>query len=190
VGEYWHPGAIQRVLVGDLDNEGGDEVYLGAINNPGEGLGHAALAKLKLPFKTAPVQAAERGERFPAVTGGGEDAYVLFPTSDVNTALGQLPMLGGMTLERNARIELVTMVPENGGIVYLLDPWLKVVEYRFSDNFRPLHNRLNLEGLLDHTLGREETETLGRVVPFRAAPDGNSPELRRVWVERPVTRAK
>jgi len=65
--------------------------------------------------------------------------------------------------------------------VYYLDFDLNVLEYRFSDNLTALHRRLFLEHLLDHSLTSHEMQSLGNVVKFAAAPDGNSPALERSW---------
>lgn len=56
-----------------------------------------------------------------------------------------------------------------------------MIEYRFSDNLTALHQRFFLQHVLDHALTAEETGQLGHVVRFAAAPDGNSPALRRFW---------
>jgi hypothetical protein len=81
----------------------------------------------------------------------------------------------------DGRITVETPLPEGGGIVYDLDFHLRVLDYRFSDNFKSLHQRLFVQHLLDHPLSGEETRSLGKVVAFAAAPDGNSPELKRFW---------
>jgi hypothetical protein len=58
---------------------------------------------------------------------------------------------------------------------------LKLLDYRISDNFPLLHRRFQFEGELDHALSPAETASLGEVVRFPAAPNGNSPELKRFW---------
>jgi hypothetical protein len=44
-----------------------------------------------------------------------------------------------------------------------------------------MHERYHRQGLLDHPLSARERTALCQVAPFTAAPDGNSPELRRFW---------
>jgi hypothetical protein len=180
VETYWHPGAIYHCRLADIDRDGVDEVVFGAINNPGEGLGHAALGVLKLPFSKAPRRKPAPGDPFRALTGGGELAYFLFPLSDVSLAMGLLPIPVDLSIRHNG-IDFEVPTPESGGIVYSLDYNLRLRECRFSDNFAPLHNRLFHERLLDHALGVKETASLSKPIPFAAAPDGNHPQLKRLW---------
>ena len=181
VEEYWHPGSIYEMALMDVDHDGEDEVLLGAINNPGEGLGHAALAVLDIPFSKAPRRPAIPGDQFPPATGGGELAYVLFPLPDVCRVMGHLPIISRFAVDQNRRIVVQTPLVDYGGIVYYLDSDLKVLEYRASDNFAAMHERYYRQHLLEHRLTVEETASLGRVVAFASAPNGNSPELERFW---------
>jgi hypothetical protein len=177
VEEYWHPGWIYHCVIRDLDHDGQHEVLFGAINNPGEGLGHAALLALRIPFSAGP-------RRIPvanSLAGGGELSYVLFPLPDVAKVLGVLPMMVRLSVDASQRILVETPLPEGGGMVYYLDRDFHVLEYHFSDNFAPLHNRLFRQHLLDHPLTDRETSALGRVATFPTAPDGNSPAIQRFW---------
>lgn len=181
VEEYWHPGAIYECVLHDLDHDGQDEVILGAINNPGEGLGHAAVAVLDLPFSAAPHSPVPADSPLPPLTGGGERAYRLFPLPDINRVAGWLPRLARLAVDPHGRILVETTAPESSAIVYYLDSSLNVLEFRFSDNFAAVHERYHRQQLLDHSLSATETALLGKPVAFPAAPDGNSPELARFW---------
>jgi len=176
--EYWHPGAIYDCLLHDLDHDGQDEVLLGAINNPGEGLGHAALAVLKLPFSDAPRHTAPAGDPLPPATGGGELAYRLFPLPDTSRAAGLLPRMARLAVDAHERILVETVAPESSAIVYYLDLNLNVVEFRLSDNFAAVLERYYRQHLLDHHFSAAEVALLGKVVALPAAPDGNSPSCR------------
>ena len=180
VEEYWHPGAIYYCAVHHGNGDGDAEAVFAGINNPGQGLGHPAVGVLALPFSKAPKHAFADGDPLGPLTGGGELFYALFPTPDMNIAMGILPAPTNFKVDRN-RIVTETPLPEAGGIVYALDFELNVIEYRFSDNLTALHQRFFLQHLLDHALTAEETAQLGHVVRFAAAPDGNSPALRRFW---------
>jgi hypothetical protein len=179
VEEYWHPGAIYYCVLADIDGDGEEEAVFAAINNPGQGIGHAAVGVLKLPFSRAPKPSAAN-DAFPPVTGGGELAYVLLPTPDVNEALSLLPIVSGLRVDRG-RVFVETPLPETGGIVYYLDFKLRVIEHRFSDGFAALHERLFVQHLLDHHLSPREANALGTAIAFPWAPDGNSPGLKQLW---------
>jgi hypothetical protein len=179
VEEYWHPGSIYYYALHDMDGDGGDELAFGAINNPGQGLGHAAVGVLKLPFSGTPRRDA--GLRDPPLTGGGEWAYTLLPLPDTCRVQGQLPIMQDLTFDALGRLRVQVPAPEAGGIVYYLDRRLRVLEYRLTDNFPAVHDRLYRAGHLDHPLTAAEVEELGKLVPFPAAPDGNSPDIRKLW---------
>ena len=179
VEEYWHPGAVHFCAIRDLDGDGSDEVLLGAINNPGDGVGHAGLAVLTLPLSRA--RRLPPDPRFPPVTGGGEAAYALFPFSDVLRATGLFPLLADLHVDSAGRIIVQARLPENSGVVYALDRQLNVLECRLSDNIAPIHDRLFRQRLVDHAFSPRESAALCRVARFNAAPDGNSPALAALW---------
>jgi hypothetical protein len=180
IEEYWHPGSIYYAALRDVDGDGKDELVFGAINNPGDGMGHPGVGILKIPFSAAPRPQFAHDDPLRPVTGGGELAYALFPLPDVSKAMGMLPIFTSFEVG-DRRITVETPLPEVAGIVYSLDFHLKLLEYRFSDNFKSLHQRMFVGHLLDHSLSGEESQSLGKVVTFAAAPDGNSPELKRFW---------
>jgi hypothetical protein len=179
--EYWHPGAIHFAFLRDIDQDGADELVFAGINNPGEGLGHAALGILKLPFSKAPRAKFADSDPLRPLTGGGELDYVLFPLPDVARVGGILPIPVDVNSVGNDRILVETHLPEIGGMVYYVDFHLNVLEYRSSDNFAPLHQRYFREHLLDHSLTPAEIDSLGKVIHFRAAPNANLPEVNRLW---------
>ena len=179
--EYWHPGSIYHLAFEDLDGDGRQEILLGAINNPGEGLGHPGLAVLKIPFSDTPPKPAAEDSAFPAATGGGELAYLLFPQPDLNRVMGTLPIPNRTIVDQNHRILMHTPLPETGGVLYYLDFKLNVQECRVSDNFAALHERYRLQHLLDHRFAPDEGAALCKVARFAAAPDANSSAVNRLW---------
>ena len=181
VEEYWHPGAIHHYVLHDLDGDGQEEALLGGVNNPGTGLGHGALAVLKLPFSRAARRTPAPDDPLPPLSGGGEWAYLMFPTPDVATIMGVLPSVAALTVDPGGQIRVQIPLPEGGGTVYSLGFDLRLQEFRFSDNFIPMHERYYRQRLLDHALSPAETASLGKVISLPAAPDGNSPELTRRW---------
>ncbi len=92
-------------------------------------------------------------------------------------------------VDQNHRIVVQTPLVDEGGIVYYLDFNFRVVEFRPTDQFAPMHERYYRQGLLDHRLTAAEVASLGKVLSFPAAPDGNSPTLEALWrtVPQPST---
>jgi hypothetical protein len=174
--EYWHPGWIYFCQLRDIDNDGVEEVLLATINNPGNGLGHAGLAVLKLPFSRAPRRKIPPDYPFQPVTGGGELAYFLFPQPDINEVTGLLPKIYGFWVNEDGQLQVVLPTPEKGAVIYTLDMAFRVLDCRTSDNFAAVHGQLQRQGLLNHPLTGKELDTLKP-----AAPDGNSPALMRFW---------
>jgi hypothetical protein len=180
VEEYWHPGSIYHCELRDVNGDGEVEAVFAAINNPREGVGHAGVGILAIPFSRVTPRVPDPGDPFPAPAGGRELAYALFPLPDVNRAMGMLPAPTAFKVDRD-RITVEVPTPEAGGIVYDLDFHLNVLDCRFSGNFQAVHQRMYLQHLLDHALTKPETESLGKAVRFPAAPDGDSPALARFW---------
>jgi hypothetical protein len=181
VEQYWHPGAIRHYVLQDLDWDGREELLLAGVNNPGSGLGHGALAVLKLPFSRAGHPAPTAGDPLPPLCGGGEWAYLMFPTPDVDAIMGILPAVTQLTVDPGGQIRVHVPLPEGGGTIYSIGFDLRLQEFRFSDNFIPMHERYYRQRLLDHALSPAETASFGTVISLAAAPDGNSPELTRRW---------
>lgn len=179
VEEYWHPGWIYYAALRDVDGDGQVEMLFGAINNPGEGLGHAAVGILKLPFSKSPKRPAE--PPFQGITGGGELAYALLPLPDISRVQGLLPIMAAFNVDAQRRIRVETPIPEGGIVVHYLDFNLGVLECRPSDNFAAVHERFFRQHLLDHHLSADESASLGKAALFAAAPDGNSPDVARLF---------
>lgn len=175
VDEYWHPGGLGQAILADVDADGAEELFLSGINNPGEGLGHGAVVLLDIPFSNAPVRRGALVE----FTGGRELAYALLPRPGVCSALGELPAVRSLARGDVGLVAGVTC--GNATIYYQLDFTLQVHELRFSDNFEAAHRRLRLQGLIAHDLGQSQKSCLGRVERFDTAPDGNGPDLARLW---------
>jgi hypothetical protein len=183
--QYWHPGAIHRYLVHDLDQDGHPELLLGAINNPGVGLGHPGLAVLRLPFGRRTAGEWRAIDRFPPLTGGGEAAYAVFPTPDLNRVAGVFPFFANLTIDGRNRVFIQLALPDSCAVSYYLNSRLEVEEFRPTDDYAALHNRYRVQGLLDHNLSQGELAMLEQVFVLTNAPDGNSTALDKLWRPEP-----
>ncbi|MFZ0430196.1 MAG: hypothetical protein WAO20_18910 [Acidobacteriota bacterium] len=180
IEEYWHPGGLSHCLLRDLDGDGIEEVVLAGINNPGDGLGHACLFALKIPFSEVP---AKGGTAFAEFTGGREYRYALFPRPDVTFLNGTLILTDKLEAHGPDRllVRLRLSASEGGYLFYFLDNAFRILEFRISDDVISLHDRMYVQGLLDHAWSEEEKSCLGRLATFPAAPDGNEPDVGSLW---------
>jgi hypothetical protein len=187
VSEYFHPGTFSWCLLLDIDMDGNDEVILGGVNNPGDGMGHAALAAFKVPFSLggqASLPTTPEAARFREFTGGGEYRYFLFPRTDVSLRLEGLPNISELSLLGSNRILVKSASWDGCYLTYYLDFSFNVVgEVQLSDIFRQEHAKLRREGRLDHDLGAEEIERWQNIQSFPSAPNGNSPDVKRLFGE-------
>lgn len=187
VSEYFHPGAFYSCLLIDIDGDGNDEVILGGVNNPGPGMGHAALAAFKVPFPLggpASLPATPEEAIFREFTGGGEYKYLLFPRTDVSSALGTLPTIGQLSFPGTNRILAKSDSCIGGFLTYYLDFSFHVIgEVQVSDNLLQEHIKLRREGMLSHDHDANEKERWGKILPFPSAPNGNGTEIKRFFME-------
>jgi hypothetical protein len=143
----------------------------------------------KVPFShggQASVPVTPEEARFREFTGGGEYKYLLFPRTDVSLKLETLPTIGESSSPGSNRI----VVQSNSGkeygcfLSYTLDFSFNVVgKPEVSDILRQQHAELGREGLLDHDLNAKEIEQWRKILPFATAPNGNSPEVKRLLME-------
>lgn len=174
VSEYWHPGYINAVEAVDLDGDGKSELLLGGTNNPGEGLGHASLAVLDLPF------AAPRDE--PSYFGSAnarERSYLLFPRPEIFTTLPALMNVVQINPQGPDRLQVVVGADGKAFLDYYLDHALRVLDVRPTDQLVVMHDRAFTRGLIDHRLSEEELLGWRKVQRFRTAPDGNGAAVER-----------
>jgi len=182
--EYWHPGGLFRCRIHDIDRDGEPEALLAGVNNPGEGLGHAALVVLSLPFSKAGRRPAARDGEF-WTSGVKEIAYLLFPRPDTYDTVGQVPIPDTLAIVEGERLLVKLTKAGEGSLFYYLDSSLRLVECRISEGVSAAHQQLSASGRLDHQWSEAEARSLCQVYSFAAAPNGNSPEVNRRWTFHP-----
>lgn len=173
IDSYWHPGFVVRHLLQDIDDDGEKELLLGATNNPGLGLGHAALSVLDLPFGP-PKKDTFNVFGDPA---GKEKAYILFPRTDLSDALEITPFAQSVIATAEDTIEV-----EVGGeglpqLFYYFTNDLRFKELVPSQAVTTVHLQLNTSELLDHPLDEAEIAGWKKIQRFDTAPNGNSPDV-------------
>ena len=173
--EYWHPGRVYAVKLFDLDGDGTEELLLGAANNPDEGLGHAALIVLALPFDEGAVETPE----YFGDPGGKERAYILFPRPTVFSVTGNIPAVFSIGAWDTNRIQVEVGNPASK-IIYHFDHQLRFQGAFPSDDLMRLHLEQYQDGKIRHP-AEDEKEGWNQVLSFPAAPDGNSPEIKQLF---------
>ncbi|RPI20122.1 MAG: hypothetical protein EHM61_27680 [Acidobacteria bacterium] len=191
--EYWHPGHLSAALLVDLDDDGQEEVVLSGINNPGPGIGHAALLALKPPLTQMPPISGKWQEA--DAWGGNEYRYILFPRSRVGDLIGG----GGAAVELfepsrgKIGVHLAGGLEEQRHIcwsgIYEVDFEFNVLDFRPHDCFRATVDWFIQEGKLRPEAKEGEFASLRRVLHFKAAPDANSPEVAHLWNAAPSSKS-
>ncbi len=183
--EYSHPGHLSATLIVDLDGDGANEIVLSGINNPGPGIGHAALLALRAPAKE---NLPPRDEwQAPGNWGGNEYGYILFPRSAVSELVGGgtgannlfMPNPGQIGVGLAGGLEEQRHVCWSG--VYKLDFKFQVLDFRPHDCFRATLEWLVKEGKLTPQVSAKELALLRQVRHFKTAPDANSREVASLW---------
>ncbi len=179
--EYWHPGGLFRCKIHDINKDGEPEVLLGGVNNPGEGLGHAALVVLSLPFSKAGARPLQEKTEWGISNNVKELAYILFPRPDTYNIVGFVPVPDTPAVVEGERLLVKLTKPGEGSLFYYLNFSLELVDCRISDGVSAAHQQLSTSGQLDHPWSEAEARSLCQIRSFPTAPDGNSPDVDRFW---------
>lgn len=172
LAEYRHPGFIEALTLFDFDGDGVDELVLGGVNNPGDGLGHPSLAVLDLPFRT---QEGTRHNFFDE-SNALERSYLLFPRMDFLEAQHVMQVVAELQTAAD-RLRVTVKAMNQGELHYYLDRDLNVVDLRLSDTSIQQHDAYYDSGPLSHRFHRNELEGWKKVLRLSTAPDGNSPTI-------------
>lgn len=179
VEEYWHPGGISHILLRDLDKDGTEEVVLGGINNPGDGMGRPSLMSLKIPFS---LSTRKTDSPYAEFTGGTEQHYILFPRPDTSFVGGTLLLFSELLpIDSEVFLAKLRITAGMGSLLYFFDNGFQLEEFGVSDNLTSVHDEFWLRRLLDHRFDQAEKDCLARLVRFPTAPDGNDPDLDQLW---------
>ena len=181
VDDYWHPGRFYATKLCDLDQDGTNELVLAGINNPGNGLGHPALAVLNIPFDDGKPTTPD----YFGNPGGKERAYRLFPRPSLFDAMSFPPSAFGISCWPNGRLHLDIGRGNLYKIVYAFDQHLDLQGVYPSDNFLERHTQLYAENRIIHPAGHERQDW-EQVLSFPTAPDGNALEIEAMFQEARV----
>lgn len=154
---YVHGGWITAMAPFQLDDDPGDELALGTINNA---LGRPTLGVLDVPCSpgfSPGITTASQGLR-----SGLELAYLALPRTRTSAVVSDHSWVewivpttrGGLSVQVN--LDVGGDSP-NGEYTYDLGPGLHFERARFTDLFRSVHGRLRAAGTIDFPLAEEVT---------------------------------
>jgi len=154
--EYWHSGALNRMLVHDLDGNGRPEIYLGGIHNASK---QAVLVALDPSTMDGASVEGNPNYQLAGFAPGVELARVYFPASCHTRKLDQYNFVGYLKPDPDGlEIQIGDPMPGDtfAGFHYFLRSDLTLRTLLEGDNNRGLHNALHRSGFLDHDLTEAE----------------------------------
>jgi hypothetical protein len=170
--EYWHSGyvGLHNLRLADWDGDGREELFLGGVSN---GYGCATLVVLDPDTMEGASVEQNQDYQLQGCKPGKEIARLLFPRSCINRRLYQY---NGLVMIRVSPNRILVEVREHmqepgplAPIAYSFGPDFGVESIRPTDEFLVMHNRLFIEGTLDHRYDESELEALKLVRVLRAA---------------------
>lgn len=171
--EYWHSGALQRLLVHDANGDGRPEIYLGGIHNASK---QAVLVVLDPETMGGASVEGNPDYQLAGLKPGTEVGRVYFPASCHTRKLGQYNQVGALRPQAGGvAVHVWDPIPGQDHVShhYILSPSLSLWSMLEGDNVRGIHNGLHLQGLIDHDLTEGEREAKKAIVvvgPGQAAP--------------------
>ena len=163
VAEYWHSGHLDGLAAADLDGDGLREILLCGVNN---GLGAATLVVLD-PRRAggASTVAGDSSMQLRGFPPAQEKAVLTFPRTCVNRIFDLYNIAkrvraepSGIEIHVQEKLDDISAV-----VIYTLDRRLKVLRVLPSDRIKALHQQLEREGRLNHSLDGRELERLGKL---------------------------
>jgi hypothetical protein len=164
ISEYWHSGALDSMVLADLDGDGREEIVAAGIAN---GYDHQATLVVLDPDRVFGASTEVRPEF--QIHGMGlaqERLRLLFPRSDLNKALFQYNQAIEPTVEHGSlRLTVLEcMTPPGCHIWYEFDKNFRLIAaYAGGDEFRSAHARFYQNGKDAHPLSTDEQAAFQKV---------------------------
>jgi hypothetical protein len=170
VGSYWHAGAIEKLCMYDIDDDGNDEILIGGLN---EFQSEAFVALLK-PGDLTGCGPVPREDLPAGLTYGHESYYLVFPTTDLGRIVSPEPFNVVRGIVPGARPYFQVYVDEgyksdsgpNIAIVYTLDSAMRVVNVAVGNAFEKMHAEYFAQRRLSGPCDRAYRERLGTSVRY------------------------
>jgi hypothetical protein len=163
VSEYWHSGALNYIVLADLDGNGEEEIVATGISI---GYHQATLVVLD-PERVfgASAEAARPDFQIHGLGVAQERLRLLFPRSDLNKAMFSFNMANEPTIEHGSiRLTVAeSVIPPGCLIWYDLNKSLHLIKAYAGDEFRSTHARFYQNGKDAHPLSAEEQAAFWKV---------------------------
>jgi hypothetical protein len=161
--EYWHSGHLNFVRLGDLDDDGVSEIYLGGTSNARR----AATLVVLDPDRFAGTSQEENPDyQFLNFPPGKERARLLFARSCVNRKYEPFNSVESLWCHGDTiKLGVLERFNNASGPVafYELTRDLKLKEWDFSAPLRALHTELASTHQIDHNLSQSELDEMRNI---------------------------
>jgi hypothetical protein len=145
LGEYWHSGNLEYLVVS------GRDIYLGGISN---GYRAATLVVLDADHISGVSTEEDAAHQLLGFAPAHEKARILFAKSCISRKFEPYNRVTNLVVDRNAVTVLVSErpPPTPATVWYHFTPDLKLSHFEFTDLFRAYHAELRARHELDHDL--------------------------------------
>jgi hypothetical protein len=172
LAQYWSNGHINSIQEGRW--QGRRAILVGAMFNDGTRVSLAAL-DYERPGGSAPAQQAKyRCQNCPP---GEPLAFLVFPRTELSRMLEDRPAVSEMRVQADGGILLTTANGtfsveagkeiSHGDAIYTLDSHFRITGAETGNQYRMIHNRLELVGRIKHVFRPEEDAELFPVLEWR-----------------------
>ena len=162
LSEYWHSGALNFMVLADLDGDGKQEIVATGVNN---GYHQATLIVLD-PDRVFGASTEIRPEfQIHGMAAAQERLRLLFPRSDLNCALYTYNQATEPTIDHGSIRVMVQecVIPPGCLVWYEFDKNLHLISAYPGDEFRSTHVRFYQTGKDAHSFGAEEQSAFQKV---------------------------
>ena len=154
LGDYWHSGRINDILIRDLDGDGHPEILAAGINNEHNKAFFLVFDGRRVGGFSPQINDYYRSRNH---TEGTERLYLIFPRTDADLRKEKTETVQYMEILKNGRISLSTQI---SGLDFEFDPDLKPAGVKTSHRFDRLQAEAVREGWITRPMTAKEVEAL------------------------------
>jgi hypothetical protein len=149
IGEYWNSGRLKDIAFADLDENGGEEIIVGAMNNE-----YARPSLIVFDALSIGGSSPQRKSDYKCedLEPGTEKYYILFPQVDIALLDALMESLSQIDVFKNKRLAVTASIC---GIIYELDFKLRLQDMRLTHGMQIIHKKAVAEGKLNSVLNED-----------------------------------